>query len=226
MYAGTDSTRIDLLPDPVTHMPVSDPLAREGAVVVMEACESPVFVMRPATWVSADLPISSSLQAWDVGEGMELETLLETIGGSGAGADYTRSVLCSDGSRLPIWTDSGIADVMLFAGDTLILAGMGDSVAVGGAVGEPAPVSWIPGFTGMDYVIMAGGTVAGADLNSTSLMRRGVEIADGRDALEAIPEPGDAILVPYTLLSTNVTTITLLGVMVALGTLIFNISKE
>jgi protein involved in polysaccharide export with SLBB domain len=225
MYFGADSVRIDLLPDMATHQPVSDPLVVDGAVVVMEACESPVFILRPSSWISADTPPPPALQAWDVGDGMDLDVLLEAVGGAGSGVDYTRSVIRSKGSTLPLWTGEGIADFVLHSGDTLVLAGIADSVAVGGAVSNPAPVPWSAGLTTLDYVVLAGGTIPGSDLDDIKLYRGGVEITDGRDALSAQPRPGDAIDVPYSWISRNVDTITLISTIVSMAALIYSISK-
>jgi len=219
MYFGADSARIDLLPDAATHRPASDPLVREGAVVVMSACESPVIVMRP------HIPTVPTLQAWDVGDGVQLSRLAEAVGGAGAGVDYSRSVLRHDGTSTPLWTPEGMADITLHSGDTLILAGLADSVAVSGAVGDPSPVGWSPGLTAMDYVALAGGTVPGSNLRGTLLIRRGIEVARGGTALATQPEPGDVVNVPYSWISQNIDTVTLLITLVSMAALLYNVTK-
>lgn len=225
MYFGADSARIDLLPDAATHRPASDPLVREGAVVVMSACESPVIVMRPSAYVSVDIPTVPTLQAWDVGDGVQLSRLAEAVGGAGAGVDYSRSVLRHDGTSTPLWTPEGMADITLHSGDTLILAGLADSVAVSGAVGDPSPVGWSPGLTAMDYVALAGGTVPGSNLRGTLLIRRGIEVARGGTALATQPEPGDVVNVPYSWISQNIDAVTLLITLVSMAALLYNVTK-
>lgn len=225
MYFGADSARIDLLPDIYTHQPVSDPLVVDGAVVVMEACESPVFVMRPSLMISTSMPPTASLQAWDVGDGMPLRSILEVIGGAGANVDYTRSVLRRDGEVRPLWVGEGIAEIQILSGDTLVLAGLADSVAVSGAVGSPTPIAWSPGLTSMDYIALAGGTIPGSDLRHASIYRGGVVVVDGHDALSAQPAPGDAIDVPYSWISRNIDMVTFISTLVSMAALIYSISK-
>jgi protein involved in polysaccharide export with SLBB domain len=225
MYFGADSVRIDLLPDIYTHQPVSDPLVVDGAVVVMEACESPVFVMRPSLLISTSMPPAASLQAWDVGDGMPLRSLLEVIGGAGANVDYTRSVLRRGGEARPLWAGEGIAEIEIHSGDTLVLAGLADSVAISGAVGSPAPVAWSPGLTSMDYIALAGGTIPGSDLRHASIYRGGVVVVDGHDALSAQPAPGDAVDVPYSWISRNIDMVTFVSTLVSMAALIYSISK-
>jgi len=55
MYFDADSTRVDLMTDPASHAPVSDPLVRDGAVIVMDVCVDPVIILRPSAF-SVSMP--------------------------------------------------------------------------------------------------------------------------------------------------------------------------
>jgi protein involved in polysaccharide export with SLBB domain len=207
MFAGGDSTRIDLLIDTETHSPVSDPMLMEDAVVVFEACTNPVFVVSPT---------DSTIQAWDIPEPVPLSGFLETIGGAGGPVDLTRSVLRHGGVGVPLWTADGIADTHVVAGDTLLLAAIRDSVVVGGAVEVPSMVAWSPGLTTMDYIVLAGGLAQEASSGGITVTRDGREIARGGDAESLRVMPGDVIRVPYTWIARNYQLITLTSAVVSL----------
>jgi len=225
MYFDADSTRVDLMTDPASHAPVSDPLVRDGAVIVMDVCVDPVIILRPSAFsVQGDIA-SEAAQAWDVGQGMPLADLLETVGGAGSGVDLTRSVHRADGVEQQLWTGEGLAEIELHGGDTLLFADIADSVSVGGAVAHPRAIAWRPSFSVFDYVNAAGGAIPGASTGDIALYRDGERISRGGDTPGLRPEPGDVVQVPYSWVSRNKDAITLLGSIVSIVALIYSLSN-
>jgi len=126
---------------------------------------------------------------------------------------------------IPFWGGDGLAEVMVASGDTLLMTSVRDSVIVGGAVEEPSLVPWRPSATTMDCVVLAGGMRAEADRDGIRVSRDGILIAEGDDALSMRLLPGDAIEVPYSWISRNYQSITLLSALVSLAALISSLSR-
>lgn len=94
--------------------------------------------------------------------------------------------------RVVISTDSGRANVILEAGDTLVIPQRTDLVLISGEVTFPQSVAHIVNATIEDYVARAGGYAERADPNRIIVIRAGGEALNG-PSVEV--RPGDQIMV-------------------------------
>ncbi len=225
VFTPGDSTRFDLRIDPATHGSRSDPLLEGGSTVLFQTCENPVYIVRQSQQAVVGDPILPMIQAWEVDEPIGLPSFLEMTGGAGADFDPGQSRLSRSGEMLPIWSDSGIAGILVFPGDTLFLARAATTVTVSGAVAGPGVKDWVAGTRALDYVQMAGGILPQASTGGLRLIRNGMVIASGSEASESEPVPGDIVEVPYKWATRNTDMFVILGAIVSTAAIVINLSQ-
>ncbi len=225
MHTDSDSLRFDLRLDPGTHEPTADPLLTGGATVVFETCRNPVFVVGTAVDSISFTPLPSSVTAWEVHGPMSLPDFLAMTGGAGVDFDPGQSGLMDDGALLPVWSDSGLVSLTVSPGDTLYLAQAWASVTVAGAVSHPSAVRWTAELRAVDYVNLAGGLLETSSTGGIRLIRNGETVARGSEASAAVPAPGDIVQVPYSWASRNSRMISILGTLVSVGAILYNLNN-
>lgn len=225
VHSDGDSLRFDLRTDPVTHMPVSDPLLTGGTTVLFATCEHPAYVVRPYQAVPEGATAVPVIQAWEVEHPVELGLFLEMTGGAGSDFDPGRSGLLHGGVLAPIWSGDGLADLHVEAGDTLFLAAAEARVTVAGAVAAPGGQDWIAGLTARDYVGLSGGALPEAAMGGLRIVRDGEVIASGRDAAEMEPSPGETVEVPFKWATRSMDMFVILGSVVSAAAIIINLSQ-
>jgi len=215
--ANGDTLAVDLHISPVTGMPNLDPFLQTGASVNFDVCKEPVYLLRagmlyPGSEIE-DTRVMASVETWELNRGGDdLISLMDRMGGLPGRVNLNTSRILRDGLRLQVWSDeAGLLPEPLIPGDTIMLVVFTDSIAVGGAVGNPGMTEYRPEATVHEYIIAAGGPVRDTSMNGVKHFRNGVEIASGGDALENSVLPGDAIEVPYNWISRNKDAITIVG---------------
>ena len=203
---GDLELELNLLLDPATGRPFSDPYLMNGAVVRFEPCLEPVYV-----------EIGRNLTVWDLMDPRDLGSFLQRMGGAPGDIDLAVSMHRRNGVETAVWSpDSGYAAIELEPGDTLLLAEVPRSVTVSGAVAVPGPQPFHPSMTVQDYIAAAGGVVSTGRLGGTELRREGEPVETGGDALGSCARRGDVIEVPYSWVARNGPWISLLASLVSI----------
>ncbi len=220
--ADGDTLAVDLHISSATGMPNLDPFLETGASVNFDVCTEPVYILRagmlhPGTEIE-NPRMMASVETWELNRsGDDLISLMDRMGGIPGNVNLNSSRIFRDGSRLQVWSDAaGLLPEPLIPGDTIMLVVFTDSIAVGGAVGNPGMTEYRPESTVHEYIIAAGGPVRDTSLSGVKHFRDGIEIASGGDALANTVLPGDAIEVPYNWVSRNKDAITIVGAIITI----------
>ncbi len=224
--ASGDSIFVDLHFDPATGRPVFDPFVDGGAGVIFELVKSPVYVVRPGIRNYNDAYAVPEVETWEASPGETIEELMYRIGGITGDVDLSRSTLITSRGTAPVWIpNQGFADQLVQAGDTLRLVVHGNDIYVAGAVHQRGIISYTPGASVRVYVERAGGKVYNANMGGTTIIRDGVQIASGEEALDTEALPGDVIEVPYGWVAQHAQQIGILATVVGVTSVIINLSR-
>ncbi|OPL19887.1 MAG: hypothetical protein AVO35_00025 [Candidatus Aegiribacteria sp. MLS_C] len=211
-----DSLEIDLNMVPGTASHVSDPFLLNNADVMMAVCTDPVFILTP----------DNHLETRDLRPEEDLESLMARMGGVRGNMDLRRSLLLREGDCFPIWSDSaGFSRMELYAGDTLMVVSMEDSVVVGGAVNRPGRVPYSPENTVYDYIVLAGGPLSTSG-GGVTVLREGREVNLEGEEREARLLPGDVVELDYSWFQKNSALISLITSAISLGITLYSISSN
>lgn len=206
--ANGDTLEVNLHIDQLTGSPISDPFLSNGASVLFEACENPVYLLRTSmVYPAAEIDVPekvSSVETWELGSYDNFEALVSRMGGLPGNVDLSRTRIVRNNAHFPVWADTvGFINQLILPGDTILIVMYSDSIPVGGAVMLPGMVTYRPESTVHQYILAAGGPEDTANLGGAVLLRNGIEMGSGSNILEVKPLPGDAIEVPYNWISQN-----------------------
>jgi protein involved in polysaccharide export with SLBB domain len=223
--AEGDSLDVNLMFDPGTMERISDPYLTNNAVVIFPLLEDPVYLVRRGRYLDIRLNRVSPVETWDLPDSTTgLAEFLDYTGGLFGDVDLSRSALIRGDSVMSVWSPGeGIRDRLLRPGDTLSLVMISDSVVVSGAVAAPGPVPYVPGWNVREYVALTGGFEAEANEGEVKVVREGGVTAEGSDALEYLPLPGDVIEVPFSWTAKHAQTIGILSTTVGIISIVYNL---
>lgn len=222
LVEGQNEIEVNLLINPETGRPFSDPYLTNGAVVEFSPCLDPVYVLI-GNRSGMGIPRTATVETVDLYRPTDLESFLSRMGGVGGHVDLHESGVLRNGAWTPLWEEGeGYPDFQLSVGDTLWLERLTETVTVSGAVPETGIYPFDASVTVEEYVAWAGGVLSTGRLGGTKVIREGDVIASGSEALSMTVYRGDVIEVPYNWVTVNAPWIALAVSVVSVSVAIYN----